>query len=181
MVYVHLAEGFEEIEALTCVDLLRRAEIEVTTVSMEESKTVTGAHGIEVNCETYFTQVDYSQAEMIVLPGGMPGTTNLLANERLCDHVRNFVDQERWVAAICAAPMILGRLGLLEGRSAVCYTGMEDELKGAEVPDQKVVVDGHIITSKGPGTAMDFALAIIEALEGQTVAKAVKDDLLYQG
>ena len=133
MIYVHLAKGFEEIEALTCVDLLRRAGLPVETVSCDPARTVTGSHGISVEADTLFVSADYDGAEMIVLPGGMPGTTNLRAHEKLCQKIREFAAAEdKKVAAICAAPMILGQLGLLEGKKATIYPGMEEELKGAK-------------------------------------------------
>lgn len=183
MIYVHLAKGFEEIEALTCVDLLRRAGLPVETVSCDPARTVTGSHGISVEADTLFVSADYDGAEMIVLPGGMPGTTNLRAHEKLCQKIREFAAAEdKKVAAICAAPMILGQLGLLEGKKATIYPGMEEELKGAIVAgeDEKVVTDGNIMTSKGPGTAMDFALAIIKWVAGDEKYEEVKNGLIYR-
>ena len=178
MVYVHLAEGFEEIEALTVVDLMRRAQIDVQTVAMGEDKTVTGAHGIAVQADILQEEADYSASEMLVLPGGMPGTTHLMENETLGREIQNYVQIGRWVAAICAAPMVLGHLGVLEGKQATIYPGMEMHLIGATpIHEQKVVKDGRIITSKGPGTAMDFALALVEELKGKSAADKLRGDL----
>ena len=180
MVYVHLAEGFEEIEALTAVDLMRRAEIDVQTVAVGDDKMVTGAHGIAVEADILQEEADYSAAEMLVLPGGMPGTTNLMKNETLGREIQNYVQIGRWVAAICAAPMVLGHLGVLEGRQATMYPGMEVHLGGAvPIHEQKVVKDGRIITSKGPGTAMDFALELVEAIKGKTAADELRGDLVF--
>jgi 4-methyl-5(b-hydroxyethyl)-thiazole monophosphate biosynthesis len=180
MVYVHLAEGFEEIEALTVVDLMRRAQIDVQTVAMGEDKTVTGAHGIAVQADILQEEADYSASEMLVLPGGMPGTTHLMENEMLGREIQNYVQIGRWVAAICAAPMVLGHLGVLEGKQATIYPGMEMHLIGATpIHEQKVVKDGRIITSKGPGTAMDFALALVEELKGKSAADELRGDLVF--
>ena len=180
MVYVHLAEGFEEIEALTVVDLMRRAQIDVQTVAMGEDKTVTGAHGIAVQADILQEEADYSASEMLVLPGGMPGTTHLMENETLGREIQNYVQIGRWVAAICAAPMVLGHLGVLEGKQATIYPGMEMHLIGATpIHEQKVVKDGRIITSKGPGTAMDFALALVEELKGKFATDELRGDLVF--
>ena len=180
MIYVHLAEGFEEIEALTVVDILRRAQIDVQTVAVGDDKMVTGAHSITVQADILQEEADYSAAEMLVLPGGMPGTTNLMENDVLGRELQNYVQIGRWVAAICAAPMVLGHLGVLEGRQATIYPGMEAHLIGATpVHEQKVVRDGRIITSKAPGTAMDFALDLVEAMKGKTAADEVRGDLVF--
>ena len=180
MVYVHLAEGFEEIEALTVVDLMRRAQIDVQTVAMGEDKMVTGAHGIAVQADILQEEADYSASEMLVLPGSMPGTTHLMENETLGREIQNYVQIGRWVAAICAAPMVLGHLGVLEGKQATIYPGMEMHLIGATpIHEQKVVKDGRIITSKGPGTAMDFALALVEELKGKSAADELRGDLVF--
>lgn len=164
MVGVFIAKGFEEIEALTVVDLLRRGNIPVETVSITEEKSITGAHGITVCADTTIDKFDFSTCDMIVLPGGMPGTTNLQKCNLLCDHVDAFVKGGKWVAAICAAPMILGEKGLLKGKKATIYPGMENHLLGANHTKDGVAVDGNIITGRGPGKAMEFALTIVEKL-----------------
>lgn len=179
MIYVHLAEGFEEVEALTAVDVLRRAEIEVNTVSVTGKKTVTGTHGIPVEADILYEDADYTKCEMIVLPGGMPGASNLQAHEGLLAHVKCFAENNKKLAAICAAPMIFGACGILEGKNATIYPGMENCLSGANATGEAVEVAGNIITGKGPALAMEFALALVESLKGRDVADAVAKDLLY--
>lgn len=178
MVYVHLAGGFEEIEALATVDVLRRAEIEVELVSITGDKMVTGAHGISVMADILYEEGDYDQCEMILLPGGMPGTTNLMAHQGLTREIIKYAKAEdKRLAAICAAPMILGKLSLLEGKEATVFPGFEDQLLGAKLSPEKVVVDGRIITSKGPGTAFDFALKLVEILKNPEIANDVKKSM----
>lgn len=180
MVYVFLANGFEEIEALTAVDLLRRANIQVKTVSIMEDKLVYGSHGIGVEADILFKEGLYDKCAMLVLPGGMPGTTNLCNHRELNEELKHFYEAGKPIAAICAAPMVLGRGGLLAGHEATIYEGMEEELVGAVGRDEKVVVSGNIITSKGPSTAMDFSLSLIEYLKGTECAEAVAAELLYK-
>ncbi|MGN0659978.1 MAG: DJ-1 family glyoxalase III [Emergencia sp.] len=181
MVYVFLATGFEEIEALTAVDLLRRADIQVKTVSIMEERMVYGAHGVGVEADILFHQGDYAKAAMLVLPGGMPGTVNLCNHRELNEELTDFYRSGRPVAAICAAPMVLARAGILKGHQATIYTGMEDELAGAEHGEGNVVISGNVITSKGPGTAMEFALSLIRVLKGEPAAAEVAAGLLYGG
>lgn len=178
MVYIHLAEGFEEIEALACVDILRRAEIEAQLVSLTGNKTVKSVRGIGVEADILYEDAHYDKCRMIVLPGGMPGAKNMAEHEGLVKHINCFNENRKWIAAICAAPMILGAQGILQDKRAVIYTGMESHLKGAKVSSERVVVDGHIITSKGPGTAMEFALAIVEALKGKETYEKLRIDLV---
>lgn len=179
MVYVHLAEGFEEVEALTIVDLLRRAGIGVQTVSIDSSLSVKGTHGVTVDADITFDKADYAGCEMIVLPGGMPGAANLGDHEGLTAEIKNAAAAGRKVAAICAAPMVLGACGILDGKKATIYPGMEDRLTGADPQKDGVVVDGNIITGKGPAFAMDFALALIEEISGRAKADEVAEGLLY--
>jgi len=174
MVYVMLADGFEEIEALTVVDVLRRAGIDVSTVSISDSKTVTGSHKIPVISDILLGDADLDNAEMVVLPGGMPGTENLYNNHVLEKSLAHRVKNEKWIAAICAAPIILGRRGYLKGMEAVCFPGFEEELDGASVKSDKVVISNKIITSKGPGTALDFALTIVSVLKDENTARKLK-------
>lgn len=180
MVYVFLANGFEEIEALTAVDLMRRASIDVETVSIMDSKVVTGSHRISVQADRLYDEADFDACEMMVLPGGMPGTTNLCAHKALNEKLIEFHSAGKNIAAICAAPMVFGRAGILQGHEATIYSGMEDELTGAVVKNDRVVVSGNVITSKGPGTAMDFALMLIEILKGKEAADKVAKGLLYK-
>lgn len=180
MIYIYLAEGFEEVEALTAADILRRAGKDARLVSVTGKIPVTGAHGITVNADCRFEEADHAGCEMLVLPGGMPGTKNLGAHEGLCEKLRQFAEEGKWVAAICAAPMVLGNLGLLHGRHAVIYPGMEAFLKGAVCEDQAVVRDQNIITSQGPGTAMRFALALAEVLCGADTSAKLAEELILK-
>ncbi len=181
MVYVHLADGFEEVEAMTIVDLLRRADMETQTVSMNGKKMVSGTHGVAMEADVLFEDADYEACDMIVLPGGMPGAENLGNHEGLATHIRSFAENGKYLAAICAAPMVFAAQGALEGKKAVIYPGMEDHLKKGKALPQKenVVVDGKIITSRGPATAMPFALKLIEILKGAAAAQEVADGLLW--
>jgi 4-methyl-5(b-hydroxyethyl)-thiazole monophosphate biosynthesis len=169
-IYVHLAEGFEEIEALTPVDVLRRAGYHVTMVSISGKKEVTGSHGITVVADELFEQANYDKANMILLPGGMPGSKNLDEHAGLRARILEFNNQGKELAAICAAPMVYGHLGILKGKTATCYPGKEPELEGATVTTNAVEVDGNIITSRGVGTALLFALAIVEKYSGKKQA-----------
>lgn len=180
MMYVFLANGFEEVEALTVVDLLRRAEIQVKTVSVMEERLVYGSKGIGVEADILFKEGNYDACAMMILPGGMPGTENLCNHKELNEELKNFYAAGKPIGAICAAPMVLGRAGLLSGHRATIYTGMEEELAGAQPMDADVVISDNIITSKGPGTAMDFALAIIEYTKGIQKAEEIAAELLYR-
>ncbi|MCR5177996.1 MAG: DJ-1/PfpI family protein [Lachnospiraceae bacterium] len=176
---VFLAEGFEEIEALTVVDLLRRARIGCGTVSVGPDRMVTGSHKITVTADLLFDQVDFDALDMIILPGGAPGTENLRNFKPLTDRVTEFDAAGRYISAICAAPTIFGQLGLLKGKKACCYPGLEDKLEGADVSMDSVCVDGHITTSRGMGTAIDFALAIIERFQGTQAAEDMALRVVY--
>ncbi len=178
-VYLFLAAGFEEIEALTVVDLLRRADISITTVSIAETLKVTGAHNISVTADTLFSNTDFTDADMLILPGGAPGTCNLNAFEPLKNLLKDFYNKGRYIGAICAAPMILGQLGFLENRKATCYPGFEKELTGASHVTLPVIVDEHIITSRGLGTAIDFSAELIALLKGRDVSDQIKKQVIY--
>lgn len=178
-VCVFFCTGYEEIEALTVVDLLRRAAVETDMVSVMEQKTVTGAHGIPVVMDRMLSEVDFSEVDMIVLPGGMPGTRNLEACEPLMNQVDAFVAEGRAVGAICAAPSILGHRGHLQGKRAIAYPGFEEELTGAEIVYEPAVVDGALITGRGMGCAVEFGLAIVEYLKGKEVRDALSDKIVY--
>ena len=177
MVNVFFAEGFEEIEALTVVDILRRVGIETEMISVTGSLDVTGAHGITVKMDGLFE--DKKDGDMIVLPGGMPGTLNLLAHQGLTDLVKKYCAEGKYIAAICAAPTVFGKLGLLKERRATCYPGMEDELFCEEALQDAVVVDGKIVTSRGMGTAIDFALALVTLLLDEEVAENMATKIVY--
>ncbi len=164
MVYVFLAEGFEEIEALCVVDFLRRVGISVNTVSVSGEKTVTGSHGIPVVTDCMISEVDEASATAFVLPGGLPGADNLQADATLKNMLLSADKAKKVIGAICAAPKVLGAFGLLQGKRATCYPGFEAELLGAQAEVSPVVCDGHIITSRGVATAPAFAFALAEAL-----------------
>lgn len=173
MIYLFLADGFEEIEALTPVDVLRRAGLHVTTVAVGDSRIVTGAHGISVVADINESEMNDPQPDAIILPGGMPGTLNLDNSSVVHGCLKNAINENVLVCAICAAPSILGKVGYLEGKRATCFPGFENELKDADFTDERVTVDKNVITSKGMGCAAEFALAIIEALVGKEKADEV--------
>lgn len=180
-VYVFTADGFEEIEGLTVVDLMRRAGAQVQMVSISDGLAVKGSHGIEIKADTFFEDVDFGQADLLVLPGGMPGTLHLGEHQGLTKLLTETVAQGKRVAAICAAPSVLGGLGLLKGKRAVCYPGFEDKLTGAQVGTEEVVTDGNITTSRGLGTAIPFALELISLLFGQEKAEEIGASVIYSG
>lgn len=176
--YVFFAEGFEEIEAVTTVDVLRRAGLEIVMVSITGNREVRGAHQIPVITDELFEYVDHQGADILILPGGMPGTKNLAANHKLGDLLKKYHADEKWVAAICAAPSVLGGLGILNGRTATCYPGFEPQLEGATISHAPVVQDGHIITSRGAGTALEFALKLVEISAGIEKAKNLREGMV---
>ena len=177
--YIFLADGFEEVEGLTVVDLLRRAGIDIRMVSIMDSVKVTGSHDITVKADALFTETDFSGGDMFILPGGQPGTTNLGKHEALGRLLKEENEKGTALAAICAAPMVFGGLGILNGRKAICYPGCEGALTGAAITRQKVVTDGHITTSMGPGSAMAFSLELIRILCGEEKAAEIKKGLCY--
>ena len=179
MIYVFLATGFEDIEALAPLDILRRAGLQVETVSITGEEIVTSAHGVGVVADTLIEAVDFEDAEMIVLPGGMPGASNLDACEVLRQGILSHCKAGKPLAAICAAPSVLGDNGLVQGKKCTCYPGFESHLTGGNVTTDKVAVDGKIITSRGPATAIPFALKIIELLVSREKAIEVGEDTLY--
>ncbi len=179
-VCVVLAEGFEEIEGLTVVDLLRRAGISVTTASVSGHQKVTGSHNISVIADALFEDVDFSEMDMMVLPGGMPGTKNLKAHSGVASQLNHMISQGKEIAAICAAPSVLGSLGLLKGKQACCYPGFEDQLLGADVIYEPVAKSAQVITSRGMGTAIPFGLALVERLTDQETADKLAASVIYQ-
>lgn len=176
---VFFAEGYEEIEALTVVDLLRRAEIEVQCISIDNKKQVKGSHGINVDMDSNIADVDFDSLDVLVCPGGMPGTTNLEACSVLTEQIRSFYEKGRLIAAICAAPSIFGHMGLLQGRKACIFPGMEEELLGAEVVYDDVAQSDHVITSRGMGTAIAFGLAIVANLTDRETAESLGRKIVY--
>ncbi len=180
MIYIHLAEGFEEIEALTAVDVLRRAGIETQTVSITGAKAVKGTHGIVVEADILYEEADYPSCDMIVLPGGLPGADYLEAHEGLAKHIVCFAeDDSKKLAAICAAPQVFGTCGILAGKKATIYPGMEGHLKEGAASGENVTVDGNIITGMGPAIAMEFALKLVEEVKGKEAAAEVAAGMLY--
>lgn len=175
---IHLAEGFEEIEAITIIDVLRRAEFDVTTISVSGKQNVTGAHRINVLADQLFDETDYTAFDMIVLPGGMPGAKNLNSHEGLKKQIATFHQQGKPLAAICAAPLVFGNMGLLKNRDAVCYPGFESYLTEANVKYDPVAISGNIITGRGIGAALQFALTIVERLESKEKADQLANDML---
>ena len=181
-VLLFLADGFEEIEALAVVDLLRRADIDVQTVSIGSTKRAVGRSRIAVEADVLFSKADREDAEMLILPGGMPGTRYLGGHEGLRDLLLARYADGAYVAAICAAPTVLAMHGLLKGKTATCYPGLEDKLLdgGASVrTDSEVIRDGRVITSRGAGTAIPFGFALIEALRDRETAEAVRKGIVY--
>lgn len=178
--YVFLADGFEEIEGLTVVDILRRAGADTQTVSVMGRKEITGSHRITLQADLVFEETSFEDGTLFVLPGGMPGTKHLGAHEGLTSLLKKAAAEGKRVAAICAAPSVLGDLGLLEGKHAVCYPGFEDRLKGAQVEFTPVVTDGNITTSRGMGTAISFALSLAAQLTGTEKAEELAKGIIYK-
>ncbi len=184
MIIEFLADGFEEVEAMTPLDILRRAGADVKTVSVNDGKTVTGAHGITVFADETVSFADKAEnVEMVILPGGMPGARNLFESPAVIRTVKTVYGQNGRIAAICAAPFILGRLGLLEGKRATCYPGFEPELAGALCEDTSrggtVVTDGQITTATGMGVAVRFGAELAGLLYGRVKAREILDSIMY--
>ena len=173
--------GYEEVEALAAIDIMRRAGIEVDMVSITGEKYVTSSHKVTVEMDCLLEDVDFEKVKMIVLPGGMPGTTNLEACAPLMEQVEKFYEQKKLLAAICAAPSIFGHRGMLKGRNACCYPSFESHLEGATVTKNPCEVSDHVITSRGMGCAVDFGLAIVEKLRGKEAADKVAESIIYTG
>lgn len=179
-VCVFLADGFEEIEGLTVVDVLRRAGITVTTVSITGSRQIHGSHDILVHADKLFEEMDYEEQDMVVLPGGMPGTIRLEEHKGVETVLKKYYKEKKYIAAICAAPSILGKLGFLKGRKATAYPSKEEELLDAEIVREPVVVSDFIVTSRGLGTAVDFSLALIALLSNKEKAEEIRESVIYQ-
>lgn len=179
MVLVFLADGFEEAEALVPVDMLKRCGIEVKTVSIMDEKLVTGTHGIQVMADEHYKTFTPSCIDAVILPGGLPGADHLENSDYVKKAVLKSNEEGKLVCAICAAPKVLGKHGILEGRKAVCYPGFEDKLTGAITSDDGVMVDGNIITSRAAGKCFDFAFEIAKALGKEAEAEKVRNSILY--
>lgn len=181
MIVVFLADGFEEIEAVSVIDVLRRAEYEVCTAAVgTPTRRVTGAHKMVLEADCLESELDSQQIDMAVLPGGMPGTIHLEQSPAVQKVLRDCHEQGKWITAICAAPSILGHMGLLKGKTAICFPGFEDALEGAAISTQAVCRDGKIITAKGPGVAIDFALEIVRAVSGDSLANDLRMSMQCQ-
>lgn len=179
-VVVSLANGFEEIEAITIVDVLRRAGLDVVTVSVSGKSEVTGAHQITVLSDVLFENMSFDDVDMIVLPGGMPGASNLNSHEGLKKVILKFSELGKPLGAICAAPLVYGNLGLLKGRKAVCYPGFENQLIGADVLMEPVIKSNNILTGRGIGAALKFALSIVADLVSEEKADVLAKQMLVE-
>lgn len=177
---VFLAEGFEEIEALTVVDICRRCGVDIDMVSVAEANQVTGSHGVTVTADKVFSQAEFDAYDMLVLPGGMPGTKNLEAHEPLMEQIDAFYENGKYIAAICAAPSIFGHRGILKGRNACSYPNFESHLEGAVVTKGPVEISDHVITSRGMGTAIEFGLAIAGVLGTPEKAEEIAKAIVYR-
>ena len=178
MIYVFLANGFEEIEAITPIDILRRGGVEVMTVGIN-GKIVVGSHNIPIECDIEINDVSIRDMQGIILPGGIPGTPNIERCGKAIMLIKHAIDNDLLVCAICAAPSILGKRDMLNGKNATCYPGYEDLLNGAVIYDEKVVKDGNIITSKGAGTAAEFSFEILTYLKGKVISDKIKAQMQY--
>lgn len=177
--YLFLATGFEDMEAIATIDILRRAGIEVKSVSITDTKEVTSAHGITITADVLFDETDFSDAIWLILPGGLPGATNLAACKPLTTLLTEHNRAGRNIAAICASPaVVLAPLGILDGREAVCYPGFEGKMPNAKKGFTPVVTDGNIITANGPASAVLFALSIVAKTKGEEIAHEVAEGLL---
>ncbi len=178
MIYIYLASGFEETEMIAPLDIMRRAGLDVKTVSVTHDKTVYGSHGIGITADlTVFDKEYNDELDAVMLPGGMPGTTNLEQSEHVRAAIEKAYKNEKFICAICAAPSVLGKMGLLRGVTAVCYPGFEKYLEGAIPSEQKCVRDGRMITAVGMGAAIEFGLEIASALCGKDVSERIKNGI----
>lgn len=182
MVYILLGDGFETVEALCPCDLMRRAGISVALTSVMDSKEVVSGQNITVMADIMLSEVDFDAAEMVMLPGGLGGVENILKNAAACDLVCKAAAAGKWVSAICAAPTVLAKLGLLEGKKATVYPGMEAQLTGAQAQvGSRFVRDGRIITGEAAGSSFDFGLELVAQLKGQEAAEQVRFGVHYHG
>ena len=177
--YIFLADGCGEVEALTVVDILRRGKVDIKTVSITDKLQIISSHNITFNADMIIDDIK-EKADMIILPGGIPGTPNLAACDKLTNMINEYNEEGRYLAAVCAAPSVYGNMGLLKGRKATCYPGYEDKLLGATPVTDKVVVDGHFITSRGMGTCVDFGLKLLEILEDSDVSESIAKKIIYR-
>jgi 4-methyl-5(b-hydroxyethyl)-thiazole monophosphate biosynthesis len=177
--YLFFATGFEEVEALTVVDILRRGGVDCKTVSVTGDYDVTSSHAVTVRADLLFEEQSLEDGDMLILPGGIPGTPNLKAHAGLDKLIRQYYEAGKYLAAVCAAPTVYGEKGLLQGRKATCFPGMESGLVGAEHSEDKVVCDGQFITSRGMGTCIDFGLTLLAKLTDEANAQTVGKKIVY--
>lgn len=178
-VYEFIANGSEEIEALTVVDVLRRAGVEIKTVSITGAKEVSLSHGVKMECDLTIEQCDFSDADMLLLPGGLPGATNLNEHEGVRKAMLAQYNAGKKVGAICAAPLVLGSLGILQGKKATCYPGFEDQMTGTEYTAEVFTIDGNVITGCGPAATLPYSYAILEMLGYNDEASALKEGMMF--
>jgi len=176
-IFLFLADGFEEIEAIAPIDIFRRAEIDLTTVSIKNELAVTGAHGVTLLADALFSEVDFAENDLLFLPGGLPGTTHLDQHAGLKELIQKQAVEGRKIAAICAAPSILGKLGLLQNKEAICYPGFENLLIDATISDKKIVQSGTVYTAKAAGVSIQFALKLVEELKGKEIADKISNQI----
>ncbi|HHW24886.1 MAG TPA: DJ-1/PfpI family protein [Clostridiales bacterium] len=179
MVYLFLADGFETVEALAPYDIMKRAGVDVKSVSIKKDKRVVSAQGVAVEADLAINEIKGTTPEMVVLPGGMPGATNLEKSEEVRDCLAHTYAAGGYLAAICAAPYVLGVNGYLQGKEATCYPGFEDKLEGAKLSEKPVICDGKIITAAGMGVALEFGFEIVRMLKGYEVAERIKKAVIY--
>lgn len=177
---IFMADGCEEIEGLTVVDVVRRAKMEIVMISITGKREVTSSHNVTFLADALASDIDYEELDGIVLPGGMPGTLHLGADETVNAVIKKFAAEGKLVAAICAAPSVLGAAGILEGKNATCHPGFEEKLTGAKTSEEEVVADGNIITSRGMGTAIPFALSIVGYFADDATVEEIKKGLVYR-
>ncbi len=178
-VYEFLAQGFEDIEAIAPLDILRRGGVEVVTVSITNQREVVSAHGVTMLADKIFADCNFQDADLLFLPGGLPGATNLNDFEPLCSLIVEHYKKGRKVAAICAAPLVFGNLGLVEGKKATCYPGFENTLTGANYTAELVTIDGNIITGEGPAAALPFGYTLLEILTDNSTSREIAGGMRY--
>jgi len=175
---IFFAPGFEETEALTPADVLNRAGTDVELISVTEEKNVTGSHNLTVVCDRVFEGAPIEDKDIIILPGGIIGVNNLKANSKLLELIKDYNSRKKWIGAICAAPVIIGEMGMLKGRKATCFPGFEHHMKGAHHYPIPAITDGHIITGRGIGAAMEFSLEIVANFYGPEKASDLREKMV---
>ncbi|MCK4798683.1 MAG: DJ-1/PfpI family protein [Spirochaetes bacterium] len=177
---VLIAEGFEEIEAITLIDLLQRAGYNLNTVSIMGKNEVEGGHKIRIITDSIFGQVNFDDTDVLILPGGVPGVPNLASDERVLELIKTFYNKNKYIAAICAAPFVLDRSGILKGKKITCYPSWEDKIDSAEIIHTNVVVDGKIITGRGVGAAIEMGLKMVEIFTSKEESEKLREKIVYQ-